>query len=137
MDVPERPRRPVPIPTSITSEYWDSVNAEAIKLPWCLDCHTFNYYPHAVCVRCMSANLEYRPISGLGTVYTYTVIRSPQPAFRGMEPYVVANVELDEGVRMMANVITDDPDSVGIGTRVRLVYQQVTPDLRMPQFEKA
>lgn len=133
----EEKARPVPTPTSVTRQYWDSVNAEALKVPRCVDCGAVHFYPHALCVACMSPNLEYIPIAGNGTVYTYTVIRSPQPAFRGMEPYVVANVELDEGVRMMANVITDDPDSVGIGTRVRLVYQQVTADLKMPQFEKA
>ncbi|MSP56001.1 MAG: Zn-ribbon domain-containing OB-fold protein [Myxococcales bacterium] len=129
--------RPLPTPTSVSRRYWDSVNAEALTIPRCRDCGAVHFYPHALCVSCMSPNLDYIPVSGNGTVYTYTVIRSPQPAFRGMEPYVVANVELDEGVRMMANVITDDPDSVGIGTRVRLVYQPVTPDQKMPQFEKA
>jgi hypothetical protein len=133
----EGKERPVPQPTSVTQQYWDSVNGEALKIPYCLDCGSPHFYPHALCVSCMSPNLQYRPVSGLGTVYTYTVIRSPQPAFKGMEPYVVANVELDEGVRMMANVLTDDPDSIRIGTKVRLVYQQVSPDLKMPQFEKA
>jgi uncharacterized OB-fold protein len=129
-----RPDRPMPTPTSVTKAYWDSVNAEAIRLPFCLSCQTWNYYPHAVCVRCMSLNLENRPIAGLGTVYTLTVIRSPTPAFKGMEPYVVANVELDEGVRMMTNVLTDDVEKVAIGSRVRLVYQQITADLKLPQF---
>jgi uncharacterized OB-fold protein len=137
MEAPNRSSRPVPVPTSLTRDYWDGVEAESLKLPYCLDCHTFNYYPHAVCVRCMSTNLEYRPVSGRGTVYTYTVIRSPQPAFKGLEPYVVANVELDEGVRMMANVLTDDVDSIGIGTKVRLVYQEIAPGHKLPQFEPA
>jgi len=131
----EKPR-PVPIPTSITQRYWDNVNAEALRIPKCRDCGALHFYPHALCPNCMSPNLDDIPVSGNGTVYSYTVIRSPQPAFRGMEPYVVANVELDEGVRMMANVLTDDVESVRIGTRVRLVYQQVTDDLKMPQFEK-
>lgn len=131
----EKPR-PVPIPTSITQRYWESVNAEALRIPKCRDCGALHFYPHALCPTCMSPNLDDIPVSGNGTVYSYTVIRSPQPAFRGMEPYVVANVELDEGVRMMANVLTDDVESVGIGTRVRLVYQQVTDELKMPQFEQ-
>ena len=129
--------RPVPIATSVTRRYWDSVNGEAMEVPRCRDCGAVHFYPHALCVSCMSPNLEYIAVSGHGTVYTYTVIRSPQPAFKGMEPYVVANVELDEGVRMMANVLTDDVDGIRIGTRVRLVYQPVTPDLKLPQFEIA
>jgi uncharacterized OB-fold protein len=46
-------------------------------------------------------------------------------------------VELEEGVRMMANVLTDDVDSVGIGTKVRLVYQEIAPGQKLPQFEMA
>jgi hypothetical protein len=130
----EKPR-PVPIPTSITRRYWENVNSEALRIPKCRDCGALHFYPHALCPNCMSPNLDDVPVSGNGTVYSYTVIRSPQPAFKGMEPYVVANIELDEGVRMMANVLTDDVESVGIGTRVRLVYQQVADDLKMPQFE--
>ncbi len=133
----EQKTRPVPTPTSVSKAYWDSINEENLKIPHCLTCGAVHFYPHALCVRCMSKDLEYRPVSGRGTVYSYTVIRSPQPAFKGLEPYVVANVELDEGVRMMANVLTDDPDSIRIGTRVRLVYQQATADQKMPQFVPA
>jgi uncharacterized protein len=133
----QAPKRPVPIPTNITQEYWGYVNQEQLRLPYCLDCNSFTYYPRPMCVRCMSRNLEYRPVSGKGTVYSYTVIRSPQPAFKGMEPYVVANVELPEGVRMMANILTDDVDSVKIGMPVQLTYQQATPELKMPQFVPA
>ena len=133
----QTPPRPVPIPTNITQEYWDYINKGELRMPFCLDCQAFFYYPRPICQKCMGKNIEYRPVSGKGTVYSYTVIRSPQPAFRGMEPYVVANVELAEGVRMMTNILTDDVDSVKIGMPVKLVLQQVTPDLKMPQFEPA
>jgi uncharacterized OB-fold protein len=133
----QTPPRPVPIPTNITEEYWGYINQGELRMPFCLDCQAFFYYPRPICQKCMGKHIEYRPVSGKGTVYSYTVIRSPQPAFRGMEPYVVANVELAEGVRMMTNILTDDVDSVKIGMPVKLVLQQVTPDLKMPQFEPA
>ena len=131
----EEKTRPLPTPTSITQHFWDTVDAEAMEIPRCRTCGKPHFYPHALCPNCMSPDLEYIPVSGRGTVYTYTVIRSPQPAFKGLEPYVVANVELEEGVRMMANVLTDDADSVGIGTKVRLVYQELAPGTKLPQFE--
>ena len=133
----EEKTRPLPIPTSVTKDFWDTVAAEEMAVPRCRVCGTIQYYPHALCVNCMSPDLELVPVSGRGTVYTYTVIRSPQPAFKGLEPYVVANVELDEGVRMMANVLTDDVDSIGIGTKVRLVYQEIASGQKIPQFEPA
>lgn len=133
----EEKSRPLPIPTSVTQAFWDGVNAEAMRVPRCRDCGAVHFYPHAVCVNCLSPNLESIPVSGRGTVYTYTVIRSPQPAFRGLEPYVVANVELEEGVRLMANVLTDDVEAVGIGTKVRIVYQEIAPGQKLPQFAPA
>ena len=126
--------RPVPIPTSVTRRYWDSVNEEALRIPRCRSCGAVHFYPHALCPACMSPDLDYVPVSGNGTIYSYTIIRSPQPAFKGMEPYAVVNVELDEGVRMMANVRTDDVEQVRIGKRVRLIYEQATDELRIPQF---
>ena len=133
----QAPKKPVPVPTNITREFWDRANEGVLVLPYCRDCGTYTYYPRSVCVRCMSRNLEWRPSAGQGTVYSYTIVRSPQPAFRDMAPYVVANVELTEGVRMMANVLTDDPDSVQIGMPVKVVFVQVTPDLKMPQVVPA
>ena len=133
----EGPKKPVPIPTNITREFWERAKDEVLVLPYCRDCGTYTYYPRAVCQKCMSRNLEWRPVSGEGTVYSYTIIRSPQPAFRDMAPYVVANVELREGARMMANVLTDDPDSVHIGMPVKIVFVPVASDLKLPQARPA
>ena len=130
----EGKERPVPVPTSITRRFWDSVNAEALAIPRCRDCGAVHFYPHALCPSCMSPNLDQVPVSGNGTIYSYTIIRAPQPAFKGMEPYAVVNVELDEGVRIMANVRTDDVEKVRIGVRVKMIYEQSTDDLKIPQF---
>jgi uncharacterized OB-fold protein len=64
----QAPNRPVPIPTNVTREYWDYVNNGQLRLPYCLDCNGFTYYPRPLCMRCMSRNLEYRPVSGQGTL---------------------------------------------------------------------
>lgn len=130
-------KRPVPTPTSITREFWARANEETLVLPYCLDCGTYTYYPRTVCMRCMSRNLEWRPASGRGTVYSYTVVRSAPPGFEDQAPYVVASIDLAEGTRMMANVLTDDPDSVSIGMPVRVVFVPVAPDLKLPQVVPA
>ena len=130
-------KRPIPTPTSITREFWARANSEVLALPYCQDCGTYTYYPRTLCMRCMSDNLEWRPVSGAGTVYSYTVVRSAPPGFEDMAPYVVASVDLAEGTRMMANVLTDDPDSVSIGMPVQVVFVPVAPDLRLPQVVPA
>jgi uncharacterized OB-fold protein len=85
----------------------------------------------------MSRDLGHQPATGFGSIYSFTVVRSPQPDLRGREPYVVAIVELDEGVRMMTNVVTEDPHQLKIGMRVRLTLEQLTPEVKLPKFTLA
>src|SRR5215211_7193040 len=127
----EASKRPVPPPTSVTREFWARANEEQLVLPCCLDCGTYTYYPRSVCMRCMSRNLEWRAASGQGTVYSYTVVRSAPHGFEDLAPYVVASIDLAEGTRMMANVLTDDPEAVHIGMPVKIVFVPVGPDLRL------
>ncbi len=75
-------------------------------------------------------------MSGLGTVYSRTVIRqNPTRSFRHLLPLVVALVDLDEGPRLMTNVVGSDPDDVAIGARVRVRFEQVSDEAALPLFE--
>jgi uncharacterized OB-fold protein len=73
--------------------------------------------------------------SGKGSVYTFTVTHQNQaPGFRGEVPYVLAVVELAEGVRMMTNVVGCAPEDVRIGMPVEVVFEDVTPEVALPRF---
>ena len=77
------------------------------------------------------------PVSGRGVVHAFTVVHyHSTPAFRADTPYVVALIELDEGVRMMSNLVdvTPDPQHVRVGLPVEVVYDDVTPELTLPKF---
>jgi uncharacterized OB-fold protein len=74
--------------------------------------------------------------SGHGSVHTFTVVRrSNHPDFRGRVPYVVAMIDLDEGVRIMSNVIGCAPEIVTIGMRVRCIFERIDDDVGVPVFE--
>jgi uncharacterized OB-fold protein len=76
--------------------------------------------------------------SGEGTVYTRTIVRQAHiEPFRSMVPYVVALIELDEGPRMMSNVVGCGPEEVKIGARVRVLFEAVSDDAAVPLFELA
>ena len=76
--------------------------------------------------------------SGWGTVYSFTVTHQNQaPGFREELPYVLAIVELDEGVRMMTNVVGCAPDAVRVGMRVEVVFEDVTPEITLAKFRPA
>jgi hypothetical protein len=71
-------------------------------------------------------------------IYTYTVVhRAPTPAYQVDAPYVIAHVTVDEGPRMIATLVGVAPDAVQIGTRVRIGYDDVTPDVSLFHFEPA
>ena len=84
------------------------------------------------------AGLEWLRCSGRGTVYTFTITRQNQSAgFRNKVPYVMTYVELEEGVRLLTNIVDCDPDSVAIGMPVEVTFEDVTPEVSVPLFKPA
>jgi uncharacterized OB-fold protein len=82
-----------------------------------------------------SRNLEWREVSGNGTIYACTVIRVPGPGLEGRLPLSVATVELDEGVRILGNILDVDPDKVAIGQRVAVAWDRLSDDVQYPAFK--
>lgn len=106
--------------------FWQSVRAHALALQRCESCGTFRYIPLEICPKCHSEEAEWTPVSGLGEVYTYTIVhRAPTPAYQEDTPYVIAHVTLAEGPRMISNLIGIAPEDVRIGMPVRLVYEDI------------
>jgi hypothetical protein len=85
-------------------------------LPCCNACGKLHWYPRAICPYCFSSEIEYRPASGKGTIYSYSVMR------RTSSPYVIAYVALEEGVTMMTNIVECDFDDIKIGQMVEVVF---------------
>jgi uncharacterized OB-fold protein len=93
-------------------------------------------FPHrAVCPRCGHGELESVPAQGAGQVYSFTIIhRAAHPSLASRTPYAVALVDLDEGVRVIGNVIGSPVDAIRIGSTVAVTYEAITPDFTVPQF---
>lgn len=129
--------KPLPIPDPVTQPFWDSLRAHAIQLQRCSACERFVYYPRAVCPACMSNDLAWTPVSGRGIVHAFTIPhRHPIAAFSADGPYIVALVELDEGVRILSNLVGVDPspEAVQIGMPVEIVYDDVNDEITLPKF---
>jgi uncharacterized OB-fold protein len=130
--------KPVPRPYSDTKPYWDGTKNNQLWIQQCLDCGTLQFYPRGVCSTCLSSSLSWKQGSGKGTVYSYTVnYRAPHPGFTEDVPFVTAIIELEEGVRMMSNVVQCDPDTVAIGMPVRVVFEPLTDEITLPKFRPA
>lgn len=128
--------RYLPEPSKISRPFWESCKAEAMQIQRCADCGTFAFYPVYVCPECASRQLEWKQVSGAGTVYTFTV--AEKSLFEEVQgPVVVALIELEEGAMMTSNIKTDDPHGVHIGMPVRLIYEPVSDEITLPVFEPA
>jgi len=101
----------------------------------CTACGKHHFYPRALCPHCHSDAVEWVDACGTGTIYSFTIARRPAgPAFKADTPYVVAVIDLDEGARMMTNIVTSDVEAVRIGQRVTVQYDDVTDDITLPKF---
>jgi hypothetical protein len=104
----------------------------------CRSCGTVFYYTRAFCPEDLSTDLEWVKCSGKGTVYTYTATYQNQsPGFRNNLPYIMAYVELEEGVRMLTNIIDCKPEDVKIGMPVEVTFEDATPEISIPLFRPA
>ena len=129
--------KPLPTPDPVTKPFWDSLKAHAIQLQRCGGCGRFIYYPRAVCPSCLSDDLTWTSVSGRGVVHAFTIPhRHPILAFGGHVPFVVAMVELEEGARILSNLVEVDPtpEAVKVGMPVEIVYDDVTDEITLPRF---
>jgi hypothetical protein len=117
--------------------FWEACKRRELCVQRCRSCATLRYYPRALCPRCLSAETDWVRLSGRGSVYSYTVTYQTQaPGFRERLPYVVAYVELDEGPRVLSNIVDCVPDAVHIGMAVEVVFDDVG-EIAVPRFRPA
>ena len=133
---PTTPPRPLPVPTQATQPFWDATAQQKLLVQRCGDCQHRQSIPRLFCTRCLSDNIQWDASPGLGHIYTFTVNhRAANPHMADKVPYVVAVVQLDEGTRLMANIVNVAPDAVRIGDRVQVRFLPLTDTLSLPQFE--
>ena len=110
---------PIPNASWETRGYWEGAGRGEIVLQRCRTCSTVQHKPRGLCVTCLDGELEHFVASGRGSVYTYTVTNQNQAkGFVEACPYVMAYVDLEEGPRVLTNIVGCDPNSVEIGMAV-------------------
>lgn len=127
--------RPEPVPDRLTQPFWDHARSGRLAFQRCAACGSFQHPPGPVCRRCYGRDLEFQPVSGRGTVYTYTITHHRVvPGFDDV-PYAVALIEMEEqeGLRMLANLPGTPTDQVRVGLPVE-VFFEARGEQRLPQF---
>jgi hypothetical protein len=132
--------KPLPTPDPVTQPFWDSLKAHQIRLQRGSKTGKFVYYPRAVSPHDQEEDLVWTPVSGRGVVHAFSIPhRHPNRAFTANGPYVVALVELDEGVRVLSTLVGVEPrpEAVKVGMRVEIAYDDVTDEVTLPRFKPA
>lgn len=129
-----RPRaRPRPAQTPDNAFFWEGVQREQLLIQRCSACQRLRHPPGPMCPSCHSLAWETQRASGLGSVYSFVVAHHPPiPPFD--YPNLVVLIELDEGTRLVSNLLGVDPGDAEIGMRVEVVFSRVEPDLVLPLF---
>jgi hypothetical protein len=128
--------KPLPRIDEESKGFWEACQRHELYVQRCGACGELRHHPRAVCPSCLSDKIDWVRCSGKGMVYAFTVTYQNQAAgFRDELPYVLAYVDLEEGVRMLTNVVECDPASVHIGMPVEVVFDDVTPEITLPKFK--
>lgn len=129
---------PRPLANADSQAYWDGAREDKLLIRKCGECDTFHFMPRHLCPECWSGDLHWVESAGEGTVHSFSIIRRASlPAYNDQTPYVTALIDLDEGPRMVTNIVGDDALSVAIGDRVSVVFEDRGDGAKLPQFKRA
>jgi uncharacterized OB-fold protein len=125
---------PKPVVDNDSQPFWEGLNRNELMIQQCEDCKQHIFYPRFLCPNCFSEQVTWTNASGLGEIYSYTVVHKAFGPFAEQTPYVVGIVELDEGVRMMTRII-GDREQIAIGKPVNVTFEKVDEELTLPYFK--
>jgi uncharacterized OB-fold protein len=128
---------PQPVANADSLPYWTAARERRLVIRKCKDCNQLHFMPRHLCPHCWSDQLEWVDAAGTGSVHSFTIIRrASDPAFAALVPYAVALIELDEGPRMMANIVGPDALAVRIGDSVQVTFEDRGEGAMVPQFQR-
>lgn len=143
--------RLLPPDTELAAPFWQGCRAGELRLQHCAACNRFQFYPRIVCTGCGATALTWQAVSGRGRIASFTVVRRPLSAAYEA-PYVVALIDLEEGPRLMSNIVDTDvseagkqagrtdewkPARVVVGARVEVQFEPWGADRVLPVFRIA
>lgn len=126
-------QRPAPIVTEDSAAFWDAADESRLVAQRCALCGRLRHPPRPMCPECRSLDVEVVELAGRGVVYSYALLHHPQhPAFE--YPVLAALIDLDEGIRIVSNVVGVEPDQIRIGDRVQVEFVTTDGDHHVPVF---
>ncbi len=131
----EIPQKPVPVVNPWAKPFWEATREGKLIIQKCDDCQAHVFYPRTACPHCFSDNLGWVEASGRGTIYSFTVVENNAPsAFLGDMPFVIAMIDLEEGVRMLSNIVDCEPETLQCDMPVEVTFEKLNDEFTLPKF---
>jgi uncharacterized OB-fold protein len=126
--------RPLPRPTPETQHFWDGARVGELRLQRCDDCQHTYFPPRPFCPSCSSRSVSVIKASGRGRLFSYVINHRPHPAWDA--PYSIAIVELDEGPRMMSNIVgcPQTPEALVLDMPLEVSFERMSDEISLPLF---
>ena len=129
--------RPLPAITPETAHFWEGTRAGELRLQKCAACSYVYFPPRPFCPQCTSTHVTILRASGRATLYSYVIHHRATPGFT--PPYSIAVVQLEEGPRMMTNIveIEQTPERLVLDMPLEVVFQKLNDEISLPLFRPA
>ncbi len=126
---------PLPKPTPETDHFWDGTRLGELRLQKCDDCEQVYFPPRPFCPSCASRDVSIFSASGRAILYSYVINHRAHPAFDG--PYSIAVVQLEEGPRMMTNIINVEqtPEALVLDMPLEVIFEELDEQISLPYFQ--
>ena len=126
--------RVIPKPTPETQHYWDGARHGELRLQKCDSCHSIYFPPRPFCPECGSCEVSVVTATGRATLYSYVINHLPSPGFES--PFAIAVVELEEGPRLMSNIVDCEqtPEALQLDMPLEVTFQKLSDGITLPQF---
>jgi uncharacterized OB-fold protein len=116
--------KPMPEPTPTSQPFWDGLKEHKVRIQYSPSAGAYVFYPRVLAPRTLADDLEWREISGEGTLFAFTIADRPTaPPWKDSLPQLLAIVELDEGPRLSTEMINVDPGALAVGMKVKPLFE--------------
>lgn len=127
--------KPVPTPTPDMAEFYAAAKQGHLMVQKCDGCGRLRFPAYEICSNCLERGASWVPVSGRGKVYSFNIMHQVyHPGFANEVPYAVVVVELDEGAKVISNLVGIKPHEIRCGMPVEVVFEKISEEVTLPKF---
>lgn len=127
--------KPIPEITEELRPFFAAASEGRLVVQRCRRCGNLRFPPRSICSQCLGREADWAPVSGRGALYSFNVMHQVyHPGFAPEVPYPVVLVELEEGCRMLSNLVDCPRPDLRIGLPVEVVFEKVNDEISLPKF---